>query len=161
MATHRRPWLGALVSLFGRNWITLLGSVLSGVSALLIVGFTLLGLMQTGASPYLGIMALLVMPGVFIFGLLLVHAGLLGNASVRGVEAARNRRSPRVSTRVGMGRGRSRSSSRSQYPVVRGTQWRAVRTHDDALAQCNGLAWSHCSVGHESRAGRVTLAWLE
>lgn len=76
MAAKERRWLGALVTLFGRNWITLFGAALATASAFAIIGFLILGLFQLTDSPYLGIMALLVLPGVFIAGLVLIPIGV-------------------------------------------------------------------------------------
>jgi hypothetical protein len=75
MAGEDRRWLGALVTLFGRNWITLFGAALAAASGLFIVGFLILGLLHLTASPYLGIMALLILPAVFVGGLLLIPVG--------------------------------------------------------------------------------------
>lgn len=75
MADRGRRWLGALVTLFGRNWITLFGAALAAASGLLIVGFLILGMLQLTDSPYLGIMALLILPAVFVGGLLLIPVG--------------------------------------------------------------------------------------
>lgn len=72
-----RGWSAALITLFAANWIALFGGVLSAVSALLIIGLLILGFLPIGESPYIGIMGLLIMPAVFVFGLLLVPAGAL------------------------------------------------------------------------------------
>ncbi len=75
MAKRGTRWLSALVTLFGLNWITVLGGILAATSSLLIVGFMIIGLLQLSESPYLGIMAFLVLPGVLVFGLLIVPVG--------------------------------------------------------------------------------------
>lgn len=72
---RRTKWLWALVRLFGRNWVTLLGASLTTVSALLIIAFVILGVLGIYDTPYIGIMAFLVLPGVFVFGLLLIPVG--------------------------------------------------------------------------------------
>ena len=77
MSTNRPSYLSALMSLFGRNFITLSGGILAGISAFVIVSFILLGVLEITDSPYVGIMAFLVLPGVFIAGLLLVPVGVL------------------------------------------------------------------------------------
>jgi hypothetical protein len=69
-------WAWTAVALFGRNWITLFGATLTTVAAILIIAFFLMGLLQLTDSPYIGIMAFLVMPGLFVFGLLLIPLGL-------------------------------------------------------------------------------------
>jgi len=63
------------MKLLGTNWITLLGATLTTVSALLILAFLILGLLEFTSSPYIGIMAFLVLPAVFVAGLLLIPAG--------------------------------------------------------------------------------------
>lgn len=77
MAGKERRWLGALITLFGRNWITLSGAALAAASGLFIAGFLILGLLNLTASPYLGIMALLILPAVFVAGLLSIPVGAL------------------------------------------------------------------------------------
>ncbi|NIA15973.1 MAG: cytochrome C [Nitrospiraceae bacterium] len=77
MSEKKTPWQAALVALFARNWIALFGAVLSAVSALLIGVFVIIGLLQLSDSPYMGIMAFMVLPGVFVFGLLAIPAGAL------------------------------------------------------------------------------------
>ena len=77
MVVAKRGWLAAVMTLFGRNWVTLFGATFIGVSALLIIGFLVVGVLQLTTSPYIGIMAFLILPAVFVFGLLLVPAGVL------------------------------------------------------------------------------------
>ncbi len=69
--------MAAMMTLFGRNWITMSGATLSATSALLIIGFMLVGLLPITHSPYLGIIAFMILPGVFVFGLLVVPVGAL------------------------------------------------------------------------------------
>jgi len=76
MARRWSVWFGSLMTLLGSNWITLLGATLTTVSGLLIVAFLILGLLEVTTSPYIGIMAFLVLPGLFVFGLLLIPAGV-------------------------------------------------------------------------------------
>ncbi len=68
-------WLAVIATLFGRNWITLFGSALTTASAICIIGFLLLGFTDTEVSPYLDIMALLILPAVFVAGLLVIPVG--------------------------------------------------------------------------------------
>jgi len=75
MAKPRRMLSAALMTLFGRNWITLFGGTLAGVSGLLIVAFLILGALGLTDSPYIGIMAFLILPVVFVSGLVLVPVG--------------------------------------------------------------------------------------
>ncbi|RPJ85879.1 MAG: cytochrome C [Acidobacteria bacterium] len=76
MARRWSEWFGSLMMLLGSNWITLLGATLTTVSGLLIVAFLILGFLNISTSPYIGIMAFLVLPGLFVFGLLLIPAGV-------------------------------------------------------------------------------------
>jgi hypothetical protein len=59
-----------------RNFVSLVGVLLAGVAAVLIVLFTVLVATGVHAGSYLGIVAYLVLPGVLVLGLLLVPAGL-------------------------------------------------------------------------------------
>jgi hypothetical protein len=73
--TGKKKWLWAMLRLFGRNWITLLGATLTTISTLLILAFVVLGFLGIYDTPYIGIMAFLVLPGVFVFSLLLIPLG--------------------------------------------------------------------------------------
>jgi hypothetical protein len=75
MSAQKPTWLSAIVTLFGRNALTLFGATLAGVSAVLIIGFLILGLLELTDSPYIGIMAFLILPVVFVGGLLLIPVG--------------------------------------------------------------------------------------
>jgi hypothetical protein len=59
-----------------QNFVSLIGVLLAGIAAVLIVLFTVL--VATGVHPgsYFGIVAYLVLPGVLVLGLLLIPAGL-------------------------------------------------------------------------------------
>lgn len=70
-----RKWAAALMRLAGRNWITLLGASLTTVSALAIGTFFVLGLLGLSDSPYVALLALMVLPAVFVLGLLLIPLG--------------------------------------------------------------------------------------
>lgn len=76
MAILRNEWLWTALTLFGRNWLTALGATLTTISALLILVFVVLGLLGLYDTPYIGIMAFLVLPGVFLLGLLLIPIGV-------------------------------------------------------------------------------------
>jgi hypothetical protein len=70
-------WLEPLVFL-GSNPVTLAGAVLTTSSALTMLGFWLLEVLQLRTvHPYGGIILFLVLPGVFVVGLLLIPLGLL------------------------------------------------------------------------------------
>lgn len=76
MTKRTKKWLWTLMKMFGRNWITVLGATLTTISVMLIIAFVLLGALGIYDTPYIGIMAFLVLPGVFVFGLLLIPAGV-------------------------------------------------------------------------------------
>ena len=76
MVRRIREAFWVFVSLLGSNWLSLLGASLTTVSAVMIVAFLLLGILGVTDSPYIGIMAFLVMPGVFLLGLLLIPTGI-------------------------------------------------------------------------------------
>lgn len=75
MVDAAKGWIGALGQLIWRNWITLFGSSLTTVSGGAIVVFLALGLTGVPLSPYIGILTYLILPGVFVFGLLLIPLG--------------------------------------------------------------------------------------
>ncbi len=75
--TRVREWLRPIVFL-GDNWITLLGAVLTTASGVTMVGFWLLEVLQLRpVQPYAGIILFLILPGVFVFGLVLMPAGIV------------------------------------------------------------------------------------
>ncbi len=59
-----------------RNAISLVGTILAVVSAVVFLIVFLLDVFGLHANPYLGILCFLVLPGVFIFGLVLVPIGM-------------------------------------------------------------------------------------
>jgi len=58
-----------------RTMVGLVGTSLAIVSAVVIVGMAVLGVLGYGGSPYAGILAYLVLPGLFVLGLLLIPLG--------------------------------------------------------------------------------------
>jgi nitrate/TMAO reductase-like tetraheme cytochrome c subunit len=79
MESHRsiREWVRPAFYL-GRNPVTLLGAVLTTSAALTMIGFWLLEALYTKAlPPYAGIIVYLVLPGFFVFGLVLMPAGVV------------------------------------------------------------------------------------
>jgi hypothetical protein len=58
-----------------RNPISLVGSILTTVGALLFLIFFLLDVFGLHSNPYMGIVFFLILPGVFLFGLLLMPIG--------------------------------------------------------------------------------------
>ncbi|HUE85874.1 MAG TPA: NapC/NirT family cytochrome c [Vicinamibacterales bacterium] len=58
------------------NWISAVGVVSTTVSAILFIVFLVLDLAGFQSNPYLGIISFLLLPAVFVFGLLLIPLGL-------------------------------------------------------------------------------------
>ena len=63
---------------YGNNRISLIGGAVTSASALVLVGFWVVDFLGHGGSgnPYLGIIFDLLLPGLFIFGLLLIPIGM-------------------------------------------------------------------------------------
>jgi hypothetical protein len=59
-----------------RNWLTLLGAVLTTVSAVLFLIFFLLDLAGFHTNPYMGIVTFLLLPAAFVLGLALIPLGV-------------------------------------------------------------------------------------
>ncbi|MBB6143531.1 nitrate/TMAO reductase-like tetraheme cytochrome c subunit [Silvibacterium bohemicum] len=74
----RKNWLRPFF-FYGNNRISLIGGALTSASALVLIGFWVVDIFGHGgsANPYLGIIFDLVLPGVFIFGLVLIPLGML------------------------------------------------------------------------------------
>jgi NapC/NirT cytochrome c family, N-terminal region len=64
---------------YGNNPISLIGGALTTASALILIGFWVVDLIGHGGStnPYLGIIFELILPGLFILGLILIPIGML------------------------------------------------------------------------------------
>jgi hypothetical protein len=73
----RKRILAVFATVFGRNWLTLLGGTLAAASAFLIVSCMVATFSGIVNTPYIGIMAFMVLPGVFVGALLLVPVGVL------------------------------------------------------------------------------------
>lgn len=72
-----RSWLRLLYFL-GQNPITLTGAVLTTSGAITLVAFWFYDFFLTGPPhPYIGILLFLILPGVFVFGLVLIPIGIL------------------------------------------------------------------------------------
>jgi hypothetical protein len=67
--------LTAFRSLF-RNRVTIAGAILTSMAAVLFVTVFLLDLFGLHTNPYIGIVFFLIVPGIFLFGLLLIPVGL-------------------------------------------------------------------------------------
>ena len=63
---------------FGQNWITLLGAALTTSSAVtMLLAWIYELFLAVSFHPYIGIILFLILPGVFIFGLLLIPIGIV------------------------------------------------------------------------------------
>jgi len=59
-----------------QNWTSMVGAVLTTISAVLFLVFFFLDLLGFHTNPYLGIATFVLLPAVFVFGLLLIPLGL-------------------------------------------------------------------------------------
>lgn len=78
LSSHvRENWLRPFF-FYGNNPLSLIGGALTTASALVLVGFWVIGFFGHGApsNPYVGIIIDLCLPGLFILGLLLIPAGI-------------------------------------------------------------------------------------
>lgn len=64
-----------MVRIVTRNWLTLFGASLTTVSGIGIVAFLVFGLLGLSLSPYVAILGALILPGMFVIGLLLIPVG--------------------------------------------------------------------------------------
>lgn len=81
----KEHWLQPFFFL-GKNPVSLIGAALTSASAMTLIGFWLVDILGHGgsANPYLGIIVFLLLPGIFILGLLLIPIGILARrASLR------------------------------------------------------------------------------
>jgi nitrate/TMAO reductase-like tetraheme cytochrome c subunit len=86
-----------LVVFLGRNPLTTAGAVLTTSSAITLIGFWILDLSVGGTiHPYAGLIFFLILPGIFVIGLLLMPAG----AVLRRVRLAKTGLLPTVYPRV-------------------------------------------------------------
>ena len=67
-----------LVLFYGNNWTSLIGGAITSASAIVLVGFWVVSFFGRGGSsnPYLGILFDVFLPGLFIFGLILIPIGI-------------------------------------------------------------------------------------
>jgi nitrate/TMAO reductase-like tetraheme cytochrome c subunit len=76
--SFREEWLRPFF-FYGNNWLSLLGGAITTASAMVLIGFWVVNVFGHGGSsnPYLGILFELLLPGVFVFGLVLILIGIL------------------------------------------------------------------------------------
>jgi len=77
-SSFREDWLRPFF-FYGNNWTSLLGGAITTASAMVLVGFWVVSVFGQGGSsnPYLGILFELLLPGIFVVGLVLILIGIL------------------------------------------------------------------------------------
>lgn len=77
MASFRENWIRPFF-FYGSNRLSLIGGALATASALVLIGFWVVDVFGRSGSnnPYLGIVFDLILPGLFVFGLLLIPLGM-------------------------------------------------------------------------------------
>jgi NapC/NirT cytochrome c family, N-terminal region len=85
-----------LFSLMTRHWISLVGSVVAVIAGLLIVMLFAMQLSGFHGGPYLGILTYLLLPMVFVFGLVLVPVGVVRRHKLDALAAAHHEAPPRL-----------------------------------------------------------------
>jgi hypothetical protein len=83
-------------SLVTRHWISLVGAVIALVGAVLMVMFFAMELSGFHGGPYLGILTYMVLPMVFVFGLLLIPLGVIRKRRLDAAAAAHHEAGPRL-----------------------------------------------------------------
>jgi hypothetical protein len=87
-----RDW-ARLIYYLSQNILSLVGVVLTTSSAITLIGFWVYDFMLPGPPhPYVGILLFLILPGVFLLGLLLIPAGIFLRR--RNTAPTRIRRTP-------------------------------------------------------------------
>jgi len=76
--SFRENWLRPFF-FYGNNWLSLLGGAITTASAMVLIGFWVVSVFGHGGSsnPYLGILFELMLPGLFVAGLVLILIGIL------------------------------------------------------------------------------------
>lgn len=74
----REKWVRPFV-FYGNNWLSLLGGAITTAAAMVLIGFWVVGFFGHGASanPYLGIIFDLILPAIFVVGLVLILIGIV------------------------------------------------------------------------------------
>jgi nitrate/TMAO reductase-like tetraheme cytochrome c subunit len=78
----RKEWLRAFF-FYGNNWLSLFGGAITTAAAMVLIGFWVVSVLGRGGSsnPYLGIIFELILPAVFVGGLVIILAGILTRRS--------------------------------------------------------------------------------
>jgi hypothetical protein len=76
--SFRENWLRPFF-FYGNNWLSLIGGAITTASAMVLIGFWVVSVLGHGGSsnPYLGILFELLLPGLFVMGLVLILIGIL------------------------------------------------------------------------------------
>jgi len=76
--SFRENWLRPFF-FYGNNWLSLLGGAITTASAMVLIGFWLVSAFGRGGSnnPYIGILFELLLPGIFVAGLVLILIGIV------------------------------------------------------------------------------------
>ncbi len=99
LGEHLAGWVRP-VAYFGNNAISLAGAVITTSSAITLIGFWAFDLFGRGSvNPYLGLLLLLILPGIFVLGLILIPIGVL----LRRHELARAGEIPHVYPKIDLG----------------------------------------------------------
>src|SRR5262245_23483660 len=76
-------WLHELLSAMVRHPISMVGTALASVAAVLMVVILILDFLGFHQNPYVGVLTFMILPGVFLFGLLLVPIGVIRERRMR------------------------------------------------------------------------------
>jgi nitrate/TMAO reductase-like tetraheme cytochrome c subunit len=76
----KKNWLRPFL-FYGNNWLSLIGGAITTAAALTLIGFWVVQFFGHGGStnPYLGIIFDLILPGLFVLGLILIPIGMFFN----------------------------------------------------------------------------------
>ncbi len=76
--SFREEWLRPFF-FFANNWISLLGATITTASAIVLIGFWVVSFIGRGGSsnPYIGILLDLILPAIFVAGLIIILTGIL------------------------------------------------------------------------------------
>jgi len=76
--SFRKEWIRPFF-FYGNNWLSLFGGAVTTAAAMVLIGFWVVGFFGHGASsnPYLGIIFDLILPAIFVVGLVLILVGIL------------------------------------------------------------------------------------
>jgi nitrate/TMAO reductase-like tetraheme cytochrome c subunit len=80
-----------------RNWITIIGALISGLNLLLIIVLFIISTIFNKSNTYLGLFIYIILPGFFILGLIMIPVGMaLTRKRLKGVSENERKRLPVV-----------------------------------------------------------------